>query len=86
MNAFRIQALAASACLLLSVSSFATTPGFFGGNWHVVENLATQTCYRVTSFTPVPGWRDFGIFNSFRTAGRFVWSHRDVCKASPVFD
>ena len=85
MNAFRIQALAAGACLLLSVSSFAVTPGFFGGNWHVVENLSTQTCYRVTSFTPAPGWRDFGTFNSFRTAGRFVWSHRDVCKSSPVF-
>jgi hypothetical protein len=39
----------------------------------------------VTDFTPTPGWRDFGTFNTFRTAGRFVWSHRDICRASPVF-
>ena len=82
---FRLQILAAIACLTLSASSFANVTGFFGGNWYVVENLQSQTCYRVTSFIPAPGWRDLGAFNSFRSAGRFVWSHRDICKMSPVF-
>ena len=85
MNAFRPQILAAIACLTLSATSFANVTGFFGGNWHVVENLRTETCYRVTEFNPMPGWRDLGRFNTFRTAGRFVWSHRDRCKSSPVF-
>jgi hypothetical protein len=80
MSALRLQILAAIACLALSATSFA-----YSGTWHVVENLRTHTCYRVTDFRPVAGWRDFGTFNTFRTAGRFVWSHRDVCRASPVF-
>jgi len=86
MNRFRLQILAAIACLALSATSFANVTGFFGGNWHVVENLRTGTCYRVTDFHPTQGWRDLGLFNSFRTAGRFVWSHRDVCRSSPVFN
>ena len=85
MGQFRLQILIAAACLALSATSFANVTGFFGGRWHVVENLRSQTCYRVTDFRPMPGWRDFGPFNSFRSAGRFVWSHRDVCKSSPVF-
>jgi hypothetical protein len=86
MSAFRPQILAAIACLALSATSFANVTGFFGGNWHVVENLRTQACYRVTEFRPMAGWRDLGTFNTFRTAGRFVWSHRDRCKSSPVFN
>ena len=86
MIAFRPQILAAVACLTLSATSFANVTGFFGGTWHVVENLRTETCYRVTGFSPTPGWRDLGKFNTFRTAGRFVWSHRDICRSSPVFN
>lgn len=91
MSAFRPQILAAIACLALSATSFsnvvgANVTGFFGGNWHVVENLRTRACYRVTEFRPMAGWRDLGTFNTFRTAGRFVWSHRDRCKSSPVFN
>jgi len=82
----RVQILAAIACLMLSATSFANVTGFFGGTWHVVENMRTGACYRVTDFSPAKGWRDLGRFNSFRTAGRFVWSHRDLCRSSPVFD
>lgn len=85
MSTFRLQILAAIACFALSATSFANVSGFFGGNWHVVENLGTRACYRVTDFAPTPGWRDLGRFNSFRSAGRFVWSHRNVCRSSPVF-
>lgn len=90
MNGFRPQILAAIVCLAVSATTFvevagANVTGFFGGNWHVVENLRTETCYRVPKFRPMPGWRDLGRFNSFRTAGRFVWSNRDRCKSSPVF-
>jgi hypothetical protein len=84
MSMFRIQGLAALACLVLSASAFG--PSFaYDGRWHVVENLQTQACYRVTDFHPTEGWRDFGIFNTFRMAGTFVWSHRDICRSSPVF-
>ena len=86
MKIFRIEILAAAACLALSATSFANVTGFFGGSWHVVENLRTGTCYRVTDFEPMRGWRDLGEFNTFRTAGRFVWSHRSICRSSPVFE
>lgn len=86
MSALRLQILAAGMCFVLSATSFANVVGFFGGTWHVVENLRSQTCYRVADFRPMPGWRDFGRFNTFRTAGRFIWSHRDICRASPVFE
>jgi hypothetical protein len=86
MIAFRPQILAAITCLTLSATSFANVTGFFGGNWHVVENMRTGACYRVTDFSPTAGWRDLGTFNTFRTAGRFVWSHRDICRSSPVFN
>ena len=87
MSALRPQILAAIACLTLSATSFANVTGFFGGKWHVVENMRTQTCYRVSDFSPMPGWRDLGRFDSFRSAGRFVWSHRaSTCRSSPVFD
>ena len=87
MKIFRPEILAAIACLTLSATSFANVTGFFGGNWHVVENMRTRACYRVTDFSPMHGWRDLGGFNSFRSAGRFVWSQRgSVCRTSPVFD
>ena len=90
MKFFRPEILAAIACLTLSATSVevagANVTGFFGGNWHVVENLRTRACYRVTDFSPAPGWRDLGKFNSFRSAGRFVWSRRDICRSSPVFN
>jgi hypothetical protein len=84
MSLFRIQMLAALACLALSASAFGPSYAY-DGRWHVVENLQTQACYRVTDFHPTEGWRDFGTFNTFRMAGAFVWSHRDICRSSPVF-
>ncbi len=36
------------------------------GSWHVVENLDSQSCYRITHVTPTKGGRDFGRFNTFR--------------------
>jgi hypothetical protein len=87
VRTFRLQILAAFACLALSASTFANVTGFFGGNWHVVENVGARACYRVTDFSPTQGWRDLGTFNSFRTAGRFIWSRRsDICRSSPVFE
>jgi hypothetical protein len=84
MNGIRLQILAALVCLALSATSFA--PSFaYGGSWHVVENVSAQACYRVPSFSPAPGWIDFGRFNTFRMAGAWVWRHRDICRYSPVF-
>jgi hypothetical protein len=84
MNAYRIQMLAALACLALTAVSLG--PSFaYGGSWHVVEDVSSQACYRVTDFSPTPGWRDFGRFNTFRMAGAWVWRHRDICRRSPVF-
>ena len=85
MNAFRIQVLAALACLALSAVSLGPSLAY-GGSWHVVEDVSAQTCYRVTSFSPTRGWIDFGSFNTFRMAGAWVWSHRDICRRSPVFE
>ena len=63
-----------------------TAPVFaYGGNWHVVENLKTQTCYRVHNMAPREGWRDFGAFNTFRMAGAWIWRHRANCRSSPAF-
>lgn len=58
----------------------------YAGTWHVVEDLGTSTCYRVHSMEPKGGWRDFGEFNTFRMAGAWIWRHRDICRASPVFE
>lgn len=57
----------------------------YAGPWHVVENLSTQTCYRVHATAPREGWRDFGMFSTFRRAGTWIWRHRAICRASPVF-
>ena len=85
MSGYRFQILAALACLILSAS--ALSPSFaYGGSWHVVENVSTQSCFRVPYFAPARGWRDFGRFNTFRMAGAWVWRHRDICLYSPVFE
>ncbi|MBN9544548.1 MAG: hypothetical protein J0I19_03680 [Alphaproteobacteria bacterium] len=84
MNAFRLQVLAALACLALSAVSFQPSLAY-DGSWHVVENLSAHACYRVTRFSPTPGWVDFGRFDTFRMAGAWVWRHRDICRYSPVF-
>jgi hypothetical protein len=74
------------AAIILAASLAALPALAYSGKWHVVENLRSQTCYRVTRFTPTKGWHDFGRFNTFRQAGFFIWSHRSICRYSPVFD
>ena len=68
------------AILLLATPAFA-----YSGRWHVAEDLSAHACYRVTDFTARPGWKDLGTFATFRMAGVFIWSHRDICQSSPVF-
>jgi len=86
MKPFRLEIVAAIACLTVSATSFANVADFFGGTWHVVQNRRTHVCYRVTDFSPTRGWRDLGTFNTFRTAGRFVWTQRGgACRSSPIF-
>lgn len=58
----------------------------YSGRWPVVVNLDTATCYRITAMPDGPNWRQLGIFNTFRQAGRWTWEHRGgVCRYSPVF-
>ncbi len=73
------------AAIILAAGLAASSALAYSGSWHVVENLDSQTCYRVTHFAPTKGWRDFGRFNTFREAGFFIWSHRSICRYSPVF-
>ena len=76
---------------LILAAGLATTPALaYSGSWHVVMNLQSRTCYRVptlviTTQIPTKGWHDFGRFNNFRRAGFFIWSHRSICRYSPVF-
>jgi hypothetical protein len=68
----------------------ATGAEAYDGRWLVVENLDTQTCYRVMA---LPGalpegknWQRLGVFNTFREAAMWTWGHRGgVCKFSPLF-
>ena len=57
----------------------------YSGRWYVSEDLASHTCYRLTSPKDGENWRMLGVFNSFREAGTWTWEHRDVCERSPVF-
>jgi len=84
MNAFRLQMLAALACLALLAVSLQPSAAY-DGSWHVVENLSASTCYRVTSFSSARGWVDFGSLSTFRVAGAWIWRHRDICRHSPAF-
>jgi hypothetical protein len=85
MSNTRFQILVALILLAVSVSTL--SPSFaYSGKWHVVEDLSTQSCFRVPYFAPQNGWRDFGRFNTFRMAGAWVWRHRNVCIYSPVFE
>ena len=71
---------------IILAAGLATTPALaYSGSWHVAMNLQTRACYRITHFTPMKGWHDFGRFNTFRRAGFFIWSHRNICRHSPVF-
>jgi hypothetical protein len=55
-------------------------------SWLVVENLDTQTCYRMTDMPAGANWRRLGQFNTFREAGTWIWEHRgSLCPKSPVF-
>jgi hypothetical protein len=57
----------------------------YAGKWLVVEDVQTQTCYRMTQMPDGDNWRQLGIFNTFRQAGMWTWEHRDICLHSPVF-
>ena len=58
----------------------------YDGRWLVVEDLATQSCYRMTELPDGKNWRQLGDFNTFRQAGMWIWQHRGgVCQTSPVF-
>jgi hypothetical protein len=58
----------------------------YDGRWLVVEDVATQTCYRMTELPDGKTWRQLGDFNTFRQAGMWIWEHRGgVCQSSPVF-
>lgn len=63
----------------------ATRADAYDGAWLVVENLDTQTCYRMTALPDGKEWAKLGLFNTFREAGMWAWEHRDICKSSPVF-
>lgn len=58
----------------------------YDGQWLVVENLDTQTCYRMTQMPDGKNWQQLGVFNTFRQAGMWTWEHRDICRHSPVFN
>ena len=54
--------------------------------WLVVEDLNTQTCFRMTEMPDGANWRQLGDFDTFRQAGMWIWEHRsDTCQNSPVF-
>jgi hypothetical protein len=58
----------------------------YSGRWLVVEDLQTQTCYRMTQLPDGKNWQQLGEFNTFRQAGMWIWEHRGgVCQLSPVF-
>jgi hypothetical protein len=68
----------------------ATGAEAYDGRWLMVENLDTQTCYRVMALPgAVPkgkNWLRLGVFNTFRAAAMWTWEHRGgVCKHSPLF-
>jgi hypothetical protein len=58
----------------------------YGGQWLVVEDLDTQTCYRVTQMPSGDNWLRLGAFNTFRQAGMWTWEHRATCRRSPIFN
>jgi hypothetical protein len=74
----------AMAVLALAMYSEAATANSIA--WHVVENLSTRTCYRVTELPTGEDWRDLGSFNTFRQAGTFLWRNRSICQRSPIFN
>jgi hypothetical protein len=55
-------------------------------SWLVVENLDTQTCYRMTDMPSGANWRRLAQLNTFRAAGTWIWEHRgSQCPKSPIF-
>lgn len=81
MQDFRVWLVAAAVWM-----GWATGATAYGGTWHVAENLRSKTCYRVHAISPRDGWKDQGEFNTFRMAGAWIWQHRDLCRASSVFE
>jgi hypothetical protein len=75
----------ASWCVIATALMLAGPAGAYAGKWLVVEDLNTQTCYRMTEMPDGGNWRQLGIFNTFRQAGMWTWEHRDICLHSPVF-
>ena len=74
----------AMAVLALAMYSEAATANSIA--WHVVENLSTRTCYRVTELPIGDDWRDLGTFNTFREAGAFECRNRAICQRSAIFN
>ena len=94
----RKDALARAFCLNVAMRKIATwlvagvvltatgSASAYSGSWLVVENLDTQTCYRMTDLPDGKNWQRLGEFNTFRQAGMWIWEHRSgVCQKSPVF-
>jgi len=73
--------------ILVGMTLSASAPAVaYSGRWLVVEDLNTQTCYRMTEMPDGTNWRQLGDFNTFRQAGMWIWEHRDgICQNSPVF-
>ena len=76
--------------ILILVAAALTASGTanaYSGRWLVVEDVSTQTCYRMTEMPEGANWRLLGGFNTFRQAGMWIWEHRNgVCQSSPVFN
>lgn len=73
--------------LVIAAALTAAVPAVaYDGRWLVVEDLTTQSCYRMTELPDGKNWRQLGDFNTFRQAGMWIWEHRGgVCQSSPVF-
>lgn len=73
------------AAMLMLMLMLAGPAAAYDGQWLVVENCDTQTCYRMTQMPDGKNWQRLGVFNTFRQAGMWTWEHRDICRHSPVF-
>jgi hypothetical protein len=73
--------------ILVGMTLTASGPAVaYSGRWLVVEDINTQTCYRMTEMPEGTHWRQVGDFNTFRQAGMWIWEHRGgICQSSPVF-
>jgi hypothetical protein len=88
-RAFCLNDVMAKIATLVLVGMTLTASGpadAYSGRWLVVEDISSQTCYRMTEMPDGANWRQLGDFNTFRQAGMWIWEHRGgVCQSSPVF-